>query len=374
MPEPFKNFINPALVQAAAAHLQRQRASFDASTFCARICPYLEALELKARAMRIADVLEEFLPQDFEAAARLIEGALAPVDTGESSAFAQSVRGLRGWMLWPFGEFAARRGVAHPERALRLLHALTQRFTAEFAIRPILVAHPRLVYATLAQWTHDPSEHVRRLVSEGTRPRLPWGLQLKSLIADPSPSWPLLAALLDDPSEYVRRSVANHLNDIAKDHPGLVAAWIERHLPHASAERRALLRHASRTLIKQGHSHTLHLWGLGEPFKGSAQLAVAPKRVRIGEAITLTLTILSTAKASQQLAIDYIVHHQRSNGTTSPKVFKGWVVDVAAKASVTLRKRHAFRVITTRRYYPGLHRIDVQINGAVAATGALTLV
>jgi len=373
MPEPFKHFINVALVQAAGEQLQRHERSFDAQVFGARICPHLDALELKARAMLIAAVLEQQLPQDFESAAALIERALAPVDIGDASAFASSEHGLRGWILWPFGEYAARRGIAHPERALALLHAITQRFTAEFAVRPILVAHPRLVYDTLAQWADDPSEHVRRLVSEGTRPRLPWGLQLKTLIADPSPSWPLLAALIDDTSAYVRRSVANHLNDIGKDHPELVAEWIARHLPQASVERRALLRHASRTLIKQGHTRTLQLQGFGTALSGTAHLSLTPTRVRIGESLSMTVTIESVHTSSQHLVIDYIVHHQRSNGTTSPKVFKGWVIDLAAKSSVTLRKRHSWRVITTRRYYPGLHRVDVQVNGAVVASEVFTL-
>ena len=127
---------------------------------------------------------------------------------------------------------------AAPERGLAALQAMTQRLTAEFAIRPFIVRHPALVFETLAHWTRDRSAHVRRLCSEGSRPRLPWGLRLNALIDDPSPTLPILAALQDDPSEYVRRSVANHLNDIAKDHPALVAGWLATHLPGASAERR----------------------------------------------------------------------------------------------------------------------------------------
>ncbi|HMO49182.1 MAG TPA: hypothetical protein PKB14_24560 [Rubrivivax sp.] len=113
-------------------------------------------------------------------------------------------------MVWPLGEFVVRRGDAMPQRALRTLHALTQRHTAEWAVRPFIERHPELSFATLAAWAADPSPHVRRLVSEGSRPRLPWGLQLKALILDPSPALPLLRALQDDPSAYVRRSVANH--------------------------------------------------------------------------------------------------------------------------------------------------------------------
>ena len=185
----------------------------------------------------------------------MLEASLAPVDG--------SGDGLAGWIVWPLSEFIARRGLEDPGRALAALHAMTQRFTAEWAIRPFIARHPALTFATLERWTRDPSPQVRRLCSEGTRPRLPWGAVLRNLIDDPSPTLPLLQALHDDPSEDVRRSVANHLNDIGRDHPQLLADWIARHLPGASAERRALLKHASRTCIKRGDSRVLALWGLG---------------------------------------------------------------------------------------------------------------
>jgi 3-methyladenine DNA glycosylase AlkC len=235
------------------------------------------------------------------------------------------------------------------------------------------VAHPALVFRTLADWVHDPSAHVRRLVSEGSRPRLPWGLQLRQLIADPTPTFPLLVALQDDPSEYVRRSVANHLNDVAKDHPHVVADWLEVHLPGASAERRALLKHASRTLIKRGDARVLRAWGIGASFAGTASITVAPKRVAIGESLTMSISLRSTARTVQTLAIDYTVHHRKSDGRTSPKVFKGWMLELAAGESRQLVKRHSMKRITTRRYYAGAHAIDVQINGAVVASTPFTL-
>jgi 3-methyladenine DNA glycosylase AlkC len=266
-----------------------------------------------------------------------------------------------------------RRGLAQPGRALAVLHALTQRFSAEFAIRPFIAAHPALAFATLARWANDPSVHVRRLVSEGSRPRLPWGMRLKALVADPSPTLPLLRALQDDPSAYVRRSVANHLNDIAKDHPALVAAWLEEHLPGAPAERRALLRHASRTLVKQGDARVLAAWGQGGRFRGEATLALKPARLVLGGAVQLTLELRSTARSEQALAIDYVVHHVKANGSTSPKVFKGWQLTLAPRATLALEKRHAVRPITTRTYHPGRHRVVVQINGQPAAEAAFTL-
>ncbi len=375
MPEPFKLLLNPALVRSAAVHLRRSWREFPATEFEALALRDFDALEMKARAMQIATALEATLPQDFEHAARTIEGALAPVAGDEDlAALRASSAGLAGWICWPLGELIARRGLVYPQRGLAVLHALTQRFTAEFAIRPFILAHPQLVFDTLTRWTHDPSAHVRRLVSEGSRPRLPWGIQLKPLIADPAPTLPLLRTLLDDPSEYVRRSVANHLNDIAKDHPQIVAQWLREYLPHASATRRALLRHASRTLIKRGDPATLAAWGLGAKLRGTAQLILTPQRIKIGATIELLVQLAARASTTQKLAIDYRIHHMRADGSTGAKVFKGWLLELAPGAIHELRKRHSFRPITTRRYYPGKHHIELVVNGRVVAESAFMLV
>jgi 3-methyladenine DNA glycosylase AlkC len=375
MAEPFKNLLNPALVKAAGAALSRADPAFDRSAFERRALKGLDALELKARAMQIATALEAVLPRDFDASCAVIEAALAPpieID-GPAAQRDEAAPGLAGWIVWPLGEFVARRGLDHPERALRALHALTQRLTAEWALRPLIVAHPALVFKTLMLWTRDPSAHVRRLASEGSRPRLPWGLQLKSLIADPSPTLPILAALQDDPSKVVRRSVANHLNDIAKDHPQLVVDWVRRHLPGASPERRALLSHASRTLIKQGNAGMLALWGAGAAFEGRCTLQVAPRRLSVGDSVALSLSLRSTARAAQALLIDYAVHHVKADGRTSAKVFKGWKLTLAAGESRTLVKRHSFKAVTTRRYHAGRHAIEVSVNGQALARASVQL-
>lgn len=357
MPEPFKTFLNADVVREAARHLARTSDHFRARAFNAEVIPQLEPLELKARAMLIAGALERHLAPDFEDAAAHLERTTA----------------LRGWFLWSAGEFVARRGLATPERGLACLRELTPRFTAEFAIRPFLLHHPERTFATLHSWLTHENEHVRRLVSEGTRPRLPWGMQLRALIADPSPTLPLLAALLDDGSEYVRRSVANHLNDIAKDHPGLVADWVEHHLPGASRERTALLRHASRTLIKRGDARILAAWGRGTMLAGQATLAVSPKRITLGDTLTLRATLVSTSAVAQPLTVDYVVHHVKADGRTSPKVFKGWNAELAPHETLVLTRRHAVKPITTRRYYPGRHTVQLQVNGQVVAESHFTL-
>jgi 3-methyladenine DNA glycosylase AlkC len=370
MAEPFKNLINAEVVRLMRHHLQRAWTGFDGGRFEALARDGLQSLELKARAQHLCAALEATLPADFESAAAVIEASLAPMQGDEDlSALRAGDPGLAGWAVWPLAEFVARRGLATPARALQVLHAITQRFTAEWALRPFIVEHPTLAFETLHRWTRDASPHVRRLVSEGSRPRLPWGLQLKGLIADPSPTLPLLAALQDDESEYVRRSVANHLNDIAKDHPALVAEWLEMHLPEATPERRALLRHASRTLIKRGDARVLKSWGLGRRFAGEVALTVSPKRVALGGTVELALSLQSTARRTQKLAIDYAVHHVKADGRASAKVFKGWVLDLAPGETRELIKRHSMRPVTTRRYHAGRHVVDLRINGEVRAKG-----
>ncbi len=373
--EPFKNLLNPALVREAGRGLQQAGRGFDRARFEQQALAGLEDLELKARAQHIATALEAALPADFTRAAGLIEASLAtPRPPGDgSSNVSPDDQGLRGWIVWPMTEFVARRGQGDPPRALACLHALTQRFSAEWAIRAFIEQHPATTWATLQTWTTDPSEHVRRLVSEGSRPRLPWGLQLRGLIADPSPTLPLLRALQDDPSDYVRRSVANHLNDIAKDHPAIVADWVAQYLPGATAARRALLRHACRSLIKQGDTRVLGLWGTGEAFRGSATLAVSPASIVLGESVEIAVLLQSAAAQPQTLVIDYAVHHRKANGLLAPKVFKGWQLQLAPGESRNLRKRHAIRLITTRRYYAGPHEVDLRINGRVVAQAAFDL-
>lgn len=376
MAEAFKNLINARTVTEAGRHLQRVWPGFDRRGFERQAAHGLDALEFKARAMQLADALQATLPPRFADAAEVLEAALAPpipLDAaGEPAGLsaAESAQGLAGWVIWSVGEFVARTGPADVPRALACLHAITQRFSAEFAIRPFVRDHPALVFDTLARWTQDPSAHVRRLVSEGSRPRLPWGLRLQALVVDPTPTLPLLRALQDDASAYVRRSVANHLNDIAKDHPDRVADWVHEHRADATAQRTALLRHASRSLIKQGHAPTLAAWGLQQGLQGEGTLAISPGRVAVGGEVQLQATLHSTSRRPQDLVVDYAVHHQRANGSTSPKVFKGWKLTLAPGDTRTLDKRHSLRPVTTRVLYPGWHRVELLVNGqAVAEAG-----
>jgi len=376
MAEPFKLLIGPHTVAEISHHIGRVWPAWDGASFSRQALDGLDALELKARVLHLAQALRAHLPTDVDEACSILQASLGPPGEGDDlSALRTSPQGLAGWPVWPLSEtVAALAAREHPERGLAALHAMTQRLTAEFAIRPFLIHHPDLSLATLERWVNDPSAHVRRLVSEGSRPRLPWGLRLQSLVQDPRPTLPLLRALQDDESAYVRRSVANHLNDIAKDHPSLVAQWLADHLPGASARRRALLRHASRSLIKAGDPAVLAAWGVGAPFKGRVQMSLSPQPLPWAGKLMVTVALHSTARQAQTLAIDYAVHHARAGGDGhNVKVFKGWQLSLPAGAQVQLSRAHSMRPVTTRRYWPGSHLLSLRINGQTVQEAAFEL-
>ena len=378
MADAFKLLINPETVAHTARHLRRAWRGFDAERFSAIALDGQDGLEFKARAHRLADALRATLPEDFDRACGVLETALAPplaLDADGEPVGLQGAQpqGVSGWALWGAGEWVARAGLGEPERALLCLREITQRFTAEFAIRPFIAQRPEAVFPVLERWTGDGSAHVRRLVREGSRPRLPWGLRLQALVVDPAPTLPLLRALQNDGSAYVRRSVANHLNDIAKDHPELVASWVREHRAGASAAREALLRHASRGLIKAGHAPTLAAWGLAHGLDGEATLKLTPAKVVVGGSLRLDATLRSRARTAQALVVDYAVHHVKANGSASPKVFKGWKLDLAPGETRALGKAHSLREVTTRRLYPGRHRVELLVNGVAVAEAAFDL-
>jgi 3-methyladenine DNA glycosylase AlkC len=360
--EPLKHLLGAEAVEAIGRQLQRAWPAFDRPGFEAQALAGLDALPLKARAEHLADALQARLPARFDDCAAVLDTAMAGDD------------GLRGWALWPVGSVVSRHGLDHPERALRTLHRLTQGFTAEWAIRPFVLRHPELVFGTLARWASDPNEHVRRLVSEGTRPRLPWGERLQPLVQDPSPSLPLLRTLQDDASEYVRRSVANHLNDIAKDHPARLVDWLRQHLPGASEHRRVLLRHASRSLIKQGHPEVLDLWGVGAAWAGQARLDVAPHTLSLGGSLAITVTLVASREAGpQRVLLDYAMHFRKADGRLAPKVFKGWQRELQPGERCVLARQHPIKPISTRRYYAGEQGLVLLINGQAEAQTRFTL-
>ncbi|MDA4844297.1 DNA alkylation repair protein [Hoeflea poritis] len=375
MPEPFKNFFNPELIKAMAGHLARQSTRFDAPRFREHALNGLDALELKQRSNQITDALCISLPDDFRSACSILVNALHPEDDVDLSELTTDARGLRGWAIMPMADFVARKGLDDFDHGMDVLKEMTKRMSAEFAVRPFIAADAERAMRHVKRWARDPNYHVRRLASEGSRPRLPWGLRLNEFVADPEPILPVLETLRDDPEEYVRRSVANSLNDIAKDHPDLVAEiagdWLSG---DPGKERQRLVRHACRSLIKAGHRPTLKALGYGQASVALENLSINNETIRVGEALRIRAELRSTATSDQDLIVDYVVHHRKANGGTSPKVFKWKAVRLAAGESLVLEKSHSMRPVTTRTYYGGQHVIEIQANGKRLGEQAFTLV
>ncbi|MBV1933738.1 MAG: DNA alkylation repair protein [Parvibaculaceae bacterium] len=344
-------------------HFQRVAPTFDKQRFVDSAITGLDELELKQRATLIRKALEETLPSDFTEACKLMIAAMHPASDIDLSGTVMDADGVRGWAIMSMAEYVSEHGLDDYETSLETLKELTKRFTAELAIRAFFISNTPHTLTHVERWARDENHHVRRLASEGSRPRLPWALRLPEFIADPTPVVALLETLKDDPEEYVRRSVANNLNDIAKDHPDLVADIARRWLKGASPARKKLVKHACRTLIKQGHTKTLEAFGYSEPVLSVGEITLKNATVELGSHLEFEVSITSDSPSTQPLIIDYVIHHQKANGTTSPKVFKWKTLDLPAGKSLTVSKKHAVKPITTRVYYAGLHQVEIQING-----------
>jgi 3-methyladenine DNA glycosylase AlkC len=253
------------------------------------------------------------------------------------------------------------------DAAMLTLREITIRFTSEFAIRRFLRERPEATFAQLAKWVHHPNDHVRRLVSEGSRPLLPWGGHLTAVIKNPSLTLPLLDQLHADPSEYVRKSVANHLNDFSKSHPDLVLKTLRRWKKARHPDFGRLANRAARTLIKQGHPETLAFFGYDVNHSLSvSHFSITPEQVSLGEAVKFRFVVKNRDSKPQALLFDYAIHHRKKDGRLTAKVFKGRKTIVPPNGTWEVEGQHPLRVITTRAYHPGLHRFEILLNGQSA--------
>lgn len=349
---------NPTLVCEIAAEIQHVHTSFDTDAFVARCVDGLDERELMDRAAHIADALHAYLPAPFAEAAAVIQVSLGPElpPTGQIGGTA-----LR---YMPHGAFIQKYGLNDYETAIRLQAELTKRFTAEFSIRAFLIKYPDRTYAQMLAWAGDDNAHLRRLASEGTRPRLPWAPRLRAYQQDPRPVLDLLERLRDDPVPYVRRSVANNLNDIAKDHPALALETCRRWSVRAPAGRTWIVRHALRSLLATGNQEAIRiLGGTEKPATRIGGISINPQQATSGGSVSLTFEVQSTAPHAQHLLIGYAVHYIKANGNARAKIFRLRTLTMRQGEKIVLSTAISLATMTTRRHFPGHHRIDAVING-----------
>jgi 3-methyladenine DNA glycosylase AlkC len=357
---------NRAKVAALAA---RFAPPFDRAAFERDVMAQLPELELKARMDWIAACFVNHLPQEFPMAARAIRSALPPpLDPGRSD------DDFGDFIYAPLGEVAVKMGLhSHPELALELLEDLTQRFSMEWVIRPFAIHHAELVNRYLDRWAHHDSYHVRRLVSEGTRPKLPWGEGIGWPV-----EWalPLLDMLHVDNTRFVKRSVANRLNDISKSNPDLVLDTLRAWQGQARQNPKELdwiTRHALRGLVKSGHPEALALLGYDPEADLSALLGLNTQALKIGALLEISISI--DGPPNLPVMVDYLLHLHRPTGTPGQKVFKLKQGQLDASGQLRLHKTQRLQTgLSTYRLYPGPHAISVQVNGRILAKARFEVV
>ncbi|MCB9163106.1 MAG: DNA alkylation repair protein [Flavobacteriales bacterium] len=359
MAEPLKEMFNRAYFERLAREVERAAPQLWRSALLKDLLNGNEQRELNARLRHTSDVLRTHLPQDFREAIALLKKVAPRMPKGYTA------------LLYP--DFIGQHGLNDPAFSLEALKHFTTYGSSEFAVREFFRRDPQGTLQVMRAWAEDEDEHVRRLASEGSRPRLPWSFRLDAVMKDPTLTTPILERLRADDSLYVRKSVANHLNDIGKDHPdhmlGILRSW-DRALPQTAW----IAKHASRTLIKAGNVDALALFAFDSNVMVRVEaLELSPERLKLGEVLMFSFSLVSEAAREQQLVIDYAIHYRKANGGNSRKVFKLKEITLGPRASVGITKRQRFIDFSTRKHYAGEHSMEILVNGNVMARAAFQL-
>jgi 3-methyladenine DNA glycosylase AlkC len=355
VPTLLKDLLSPSFVEEAGAYFQAEYPNFDAPAFQrAALDEPWPRLELKQRIRRLAETLNTFVPADFTAAAALLGAVARRVRENEREI-------NLGYLFLP--DYVEVFGLDHYDASVGALEEITQLMSAEFAVRPLLRRYPQAMLSQMIAWSRHEQAQVRRLASEGVRPRLPWGMGLPALKKDPRPILPILENLKTDPVDFVRRSVANNLNDISKDHPEL-ALSIARRWRGISPETDWIVKHACRGLLKKGNPGALALFGYRpKTALRVARFQLAKTTVRLGESLAFAFDLVNEGEQAVLARVEYAVYFRRANGAYSRKVFMIAEREFAPRSVNTIKRAQHFRPITTRRYHAGEHRLAIVLNG-----------
>lgn len=355
--EPFKNLFNPKVAEEIAHALKRGHPSFNTQSFLAGIASALKPLELKERVHYLAERMHAHLPADPKQSIPIIVKALKQNSEDKI--------GIHQFSLWPLTHYVSLYGQDDFDLSMNALKEMTKLFTSEFAVRSFFLKDQKRALSYFKEWSTDKNEHVRRLVSEGSRPLLPWGQKLHSFVDDPELTWPLLEHLKNDPSEYVRKSVANHINDHSKNHPDYVLQKLLQwhHLKEKNSELTWLIKHASRSLIKKGHKKAFLLHGVEDLKIEVIQQKVLNKKIKLGESLKVVVVLKNLTKKASLIILDHELHFLKSNNKHSLKVFKGKKIQLNAKEEINVEMSIPLKNVTTRVYYGGEQYWNIKING-----------
>lgn len=310
-----------------------------------------EELELKDRCKHIAGRFADFLPGNYPKQLEILK-KVAPK--------------FNGFRAIVFSDFVELYGLSNWDESIQALEIFTQACTAEFAVRPFLLKDFDRMIPQFKKWSLSNNEHIRRLSSEGIRPKLPWGKGVPRLNQETDTILSILQNLILDPSEYVRRSVANNLNDLSKDHPDRVIKFIGD-LDLTVTNTNKLAKHALRTLLKKGNKEAMQFFGFTDSIQlKNSKVRIASPEVKIGENLHWNFTALALGEGN--LRLEYKVHFHRPSGQASSKVFQLKELVISGECPLSIGKKHSFKNFTTRTHYPGIHRLELIANGNSVCT------
>ena len=354
-----RDYFNADNISQLAQRISDHYSAFDKKAFIkACVCPLKEQTYTE-RKNNITDQLENFLPSDFKEATDILINVLPPPYIDDDL-----VDAMQRFLVCSLTQYISRNGLNEPHVSLNALYIMTKCFTAEWDIRDFLIHHREFTLKTLKKWTKDKNLHVRRLVSEGSRPYVPWGKKLKFVEENPETTLSLLHIMRNDPSEYVRKSIANHLNDLSKKHADLVVKTLNEwttEFPNKNMTR--LANQALRTLIKNGHKGALKLMGFDSNVNVEVHKFNLTRNVPKDKEFLFSFDLKSATPNEQNIIVDYAIHFLKKNGLQVPKVFKLTKLVLQPNKTITIGKKFSFRPITTRVYYQGPHSCEILING-----------
>lgn len=356
MPEPLKNLYNDTFFNNFLGSTQKIVPQLDAKAFLKQIYDATwDGRELKDRMKHISSTLVLHLSTDYTQA---VDQVLNIIRQLQRDGYTEN-----GFEYMFFPDFIEQFGLDELEISMEAIPEITAFSSGEFAVRPFIVKYEAEMLKYLEEWSTHDNLDVRRLASEGSRPRLPWAMALPSFKKEPTPLLPILENLKNDPSEYVRRSVANNLNDIAKDHPELVIKIAKKWLGK-STETDKLVKHACRTLLKEGREEVMALFGFGTAKDISIQrFKVLTPKTKIGTSLEFSFNLINTSKSPLLLRLEYGLYYQKANGSLSKKVFKISEKTYGKGSISTVERKQSFKLISTRKFHTGLHQLSIIING-----------
>jgi 3-methyladenine DNA glycosylase AlkC len=362
--EPFKNIFNPQLIKKVCLELKKFKPSFDDKEFSRNVLKSLDQLEMKDRVRLIAYELNQKLPANNQNITLLTQ-CLKDEKTNPN--------GLDGFEVWPLTQYIEDYGLEYYDCSMQALYKMTKVFTAEFAVRAYLNQFPQKTLKLLHTWVNDDCHHIRRLISEGTRPNLPWGHKVDYLYQKPELALKLIEKLTNDESLYVRKSVANHLNDISHYHPEIFFSFLAK-LNSNNKKHQWIIRHASRTLLKAGDLKAYQLNNFPTNLKlKNCELHVSPKSIKENDKISFNIEVLLNQNKAANLLMKLKIHYVKKNNQKSPKVFHLKEIKNNQQSLIKFTKVIHFKKVSTRSHYEGIHQVELLINGKTQAQTSFKL-